>query len=102
MRAVKGSLGHSLENELGKLGRITYIVGRARWKINEAPSLRDNERAWRDQVKGLVRRDGAENLELNFGSVKVQDSSEGVHVRKSPVLRVGLEGDLLSHGVPTH
>jgi hypothetical protein len=24
-----------------------HIVGRAQWKINQAPSLRDNEQAWR-------------------------------------------------------
>jgi len=26
------------------------LVGRAQWKINQPPSLRDNERAWRDHL----------------------------------------------------
>ena len=26
------------------------LVGRAQWEINQAPSLRDNERAWRDYL----------------------------------------------------
>jgi len=30
------------------------LVGRAQWKINQAPSLRENERAWRDHWPGAV------------------------------------------------
>jgi len=26
------------------------LVGRAQWKINQAPSLKDNERAWREYL----------------------------------------------------
>src|SRR5438132_14184232 len=32
----------------------TPLVGRAQWKINQPPSLRDNERAWREHL--FVRR----------------------------------------------
>jgi hypothetical protein len=28
----------------------TPLVGRAQWKINQPPSLRDNERAWREHL----------------------------------------------------
>ena len=28
----------------------TPLVGRAQWKINQPPSLRDNELAWRDHL----------------------------------------------------
>ena len=28
------------------------LVGRAQWKIIQPPSLRDNERAWRDHLDG--------------------------------------------------
>jgi hypothetical protein len=28
----------------------TPLVGRAQWEINQAPSLRDNEQAWRDHL----------------------------------------------------
>jgi len=28
----------------------TPLVGRAQWKINQTPSLRNNERAWRDHL----------------------------------------------------
>jgi hypothetical protein len=65
-------------------------------------SVKRTERPWRDHLEGLVRCDGAENLELNFGSVKVQDSSEGAHAQKRPALHVGLNGELLNHGIPTH
>ena len=27
------------------------LVGRAQWKINQPPSLRDNERAWKDHLE---------------------------------------------------
>jgi hypothetical protein len=27
------------------------LVGRAQWKINQPPSLRDNKRAWRENLK---------------------------------------------------
>jgi hypothetical protein len=30
----------------------TPLVGRAQWKINQAPSLRENKRAWRDHLYG--------------------------------------------------
>src|SRR5204863_3261987 len=32
----------------------TPLVGRAQWKINQPPSLRDNERGWREHL--FVRR----------------------------------------------
>jgi len=33
------------------------LVGRAQWKINQPPSLRDNERAWREHYRNVhVRR----------------------------------------------
>ena len=32
----------------------TPLVGRAQWKINQSPYLRDNERAWREHL--FVRR----------------------------------------------
>ena len=28
----------------------TPLVGRAQWKINQPPSLRENERAWREHL----------------------------------------------------
>jgi len=28
----------------------TPLVGRAQWKINQPPSLKDNERAWKDHL----------------------------------------------------
>ena len=31
------------------------LVGRAQWKINQPPSLRDNERAWEDGLLSLVK-----------------------------------------------
>ncbi len=31
------------------------LVGRAQWKINQPPSLRDNERAWREHVYRPMR-----------------------------------------------
>jgi hypothetical protein len=31
------------------------LVGRAQWKINQPPSLRDNERAWREHVYRSMR-----------------------------------------------
>jgi len=43
MRAVKGRLGHSL-NERYMESKV--LVGRAQWKINQPPSLKDNEQAW--------------------------------------------------------
>jgi hypothetical protein len=27
------------------------LVGRAQWKINQPPSLRDNERAWKEDAR---------------------------------------------------
>jgi hypothetical protein len=30
------------------------LSGCAQWKINQPPSLRENERAWRDGMGGLV------------------------------------------------
>ncbi len=34
----------------------TPLVGRAQWKINQPPSLRDNERAWKGsgETVGMV------------------------------------------------
>jgi hypothetical protein len=32
------------------------LVGRAQWKINQPPSLRDNERAWREHYRNVVAR----------------------------------------------
>jgi hypothetical protein len=34
----------------------TPLVERAQWKINQPPSLGDNERAWRDPIYKLARR----------------------------------------------
>ncbi len=31
------------------------LVGRAQWKINQAPSLRENEQAWREHVYRSTR-----------------------------------------------
>ena len=31
------------------------LVGRAQWKINQPPSLRDNERAWKDPLYRSTR-----------------------------------------------
>ena len=31
------------------------LVGRAQWKINQPPSLRENERAWRDHLYSSTR-----------------------------------------------
>jgi len=31
------------------------LVGRAQWEINQAPSLRDNEQAWREQLARSMR-----------------------------------------------
>ena len=31
------------------------LVGRAQWKINQPPSLRDNERAWREHLFRSMR-----------------------------------------------
>jgi hypothetical protein len=87
MRAVKGSLGHSLESELGKLGRIIYIVGRAQWKINQPPSLERERASLVGSLTGLVRWDGAENFELIFGSTEVQDSGDGAYARRVPAPR---------------
>ena len=28
------------------------LVERAQWEVNQPPSLRDNERAWKDQLDG--------------------------------------------------
>ena len=33
----------------------TPLVGRAQWKINQAPSLGENERAWRDHLYCSMR-----------------------------------------------
>jgi len=33
----------------------TPLVGRAQWKINQSPSLRDNERAWREHIFRSMR-----------------------------------------------
>ena len=33
----------------------TPLVGRAQWKINQPPSLRENEQAWKDHHKFDVR-----------------------------------------------
>ena len=30
------------------------LVGRAQWKINQPPSLRDNEQAWREHYRNVV------------------------------------------------
>ena len=35
------------------------VVGRAQWKINQPPSPRDNERAWRDQLEWISARSTA-------------------------------------------
>jgi len=31
------------------------LVGRAQWKINQPPSLMENERAWRDYLQPCLR-----------------------------------------------
>jgi len=33
----------------------TPLVGRAQWKINQSPSLRENERAWREHLFRSMR-----------------------------------------------
>jgi len=33
----------------------TPLVGRAQWEINQAPSLRDTEQAWREHINRSIR-----------------------------------------------
>jgi hypothetical protein len=37
------------------------LVGRAQWKINQPPSLKDNERAWREHCRGRWTRSERSN-----------------------------------------
>ncbi len=51
MRAGKDSLATLLAEGVMLLRHQETFVGRAQWKINQPPSLKNNARAWRDHLQ---------------------------------------------------
>ena len=52
--------------------RNEECVGRAQWKINEPPSLRDNARAWREPTLFMVC-DGRTHIGMNQADLEKED-----------------------------
>jgi hypothetical protein len=71
-RAFEDRPGHPLSRETSELGGNidkAVLVKRAQWKINQPPSLRDNERAWRGHLYLMraVKDSPAASLRAKWG-----------------------------------
>ena len=61
----------------------TPLVGRAQWKINQPPSLRDNERAWRSlDAQSRIDQATLEN-EIVEGITHAEEGRSGAARRSS-------------------
>ena len=63
----------------------TPLVGRAQWKINQPPSLRDNERAWKVWCRGMrsfLCSRSARPAKDGKGAARCHSCSQNAHDKK--------------------
>ena len=58
------------------------LVGRAQWEINQAPSLRDTEQAWREHLYRSMRA-GRGGLPVPYGDGEVSEKPRSTAAVKS-------------------
>jgi hypothetical protein len=57
---------------------------RAQWKINQPPSLRDNEQSWREPILFMVR-DGLTHIGMDQADLEKADCSKCLIAKRGPI-----------------